>query len=442
MPITKVETPDGRILQVEHPEGASPEQIKNFARQQYDTVPSLSDTTAGKALRYGKRFASRLLPDAFEAAEGAVEAATHPIQTAEQMGDLAAAGFEKGGRKFEEFIHADSDQMDIPYRPEVEAPLDAVVGQAVESFGTPEAAIETITQHPADTLMTLAGFGPARVFSPIKSTLGQTRRGMGALADEAYRADMDIPKTNPKRRELSAHGARAGIIPTRKGFSKVEQATEALNDRLNNVVEQAQDGLPLFPKTAIATHFDDLIEKFRGVPDGTKAIEYLKKKRTEFLGEFPDQQSVTAQQLHDWKRTAYQTGWKKEAKGKPDVKVEAYRQSGRGAKESIQRKVEGYEEINDEWAKFAQLKPYVENRVNRPKTVDVGGGIRRALSAAFPGARAAVVLRKMADTDIAELVQKYSPDQVRYMLSKVNADDTATALWAAGQYDQILEDAQ
>jgi hypothetical protein len=38
MPITKVEGPDGKIIKVEHPEGASQEEILSFAEQNYKPV--------------------------------------------------------------------------------------------------------------------------------------------------------------------------------------------------------------------------------------------------------------------------------------------------------------------------------------------------------------------------------------------------------------------
>lgn len=58
MPITKVNTPDGSIMNIDHPEGATQEQILQYAASQYQgraptpepPEPEYETTVAGQAL--------------------------------------------------------------------------------------------------------------------------------------------------------------------------------------------------------------------------------------------------------------------------------------------------------------------------------------------------------------------------------------------------------
>ena len=394
----------GYVGDVQAPEGDAVDPLKVLAQQD----PKL----------HFARAAQNFPGDVKEAATNAWDAITNPRQTLESIGGALSAS-----------------------RTGVSPQTAMGIIESGKEFA--KDPVETMVQNPFDTLMAVTG-GRGM---PIRGVTRGFRRGMGAVSDELYRADMDIPKTMlDEGKEIAQFGARQGITPTRKGLKTVNSATEALNEQLNTIIADSTQNLNMIPKSVVVKHFDDLMRSYENTPGGAKNIAIIKQKKSDFLRDFGNRRNVTAQDLHDFKTSAYEQSYERAARGQtaeerigPETK--ALRQAGRGAKEGIEARVPEYGPINEQWASFAKLKPYVEGRVDAPKAVGIGESIKKALLTMTPsGSRTAILLRKMADADLANLVQKYSPQQVKYMLSKVNADNTAAALWAAGQYDQLLKD--
>ena len=370
------------------------------------------------------RAAMNLPGDIRDKAVGAWDAITNPGETANQIAEGAGT-----------MLRAQRGDIDPQTMMNVKEGVEQVA----------EDPVEAMVQNPVDTAMMFGGGPLMSSLKPIKGLSNLAKKGMGAASDEMYRWDMGIPKSElDKGKDIARHGARSGIAKSRRGLKKVEAATDELNERLNHMIEKQSDNLNMINKDVIQDHFNDLINKYAGTPGGDKNIEKLFNQMDEFLNDLGDRQMVTPEELHKFKTSAYEQAYTREAIGETvDEKVgpetKGLRSAGRGAKEALETKMPEYGPVNEQWAGYAKLKPYVDRAVDKPWSDDLLGNARDVVKAMAPvGSRSAIVLRKMADTDIAELVQKYSPQQVKYMLSKVNADNAMVALWAEGAYDEIL----
>jgi hypothetical protein len=395
--------------------------------------------------------ASNFVPDAFQAYEETVDLASHPVETARMTGELAGGFMEKGGRKFDEFVTGE----EIPPTPGREDTADAVIANVKENFGTLEAAAETIKEHPFDAAMVLHGGGLAGGVRPIKKAVDTTKRTAGAASNRLYRADMNIPKSmGPEGLELARFGAREGIYGTPRGLAKTKRNIAALDEQLNDLVAAAD--LKVMPISAVTEKLEQLRRSYVNDFNSREALAKIDNKLDELWHrygrveggrldpEYGQRPGLTGPEMHDLKRTAYQKAYRKAAQGKRGTPTEEInRFGGRGAKEQLDLKIPGYREVNKQWGQYAELRPYIEARVNQkadwgsiPKTV------RNVFKALTPsGSKAAVMLRKVADADLSKLL-KYTPSQVRYMAQKAGVDGAAQALWLSGQYDKLLEDSK
>ena len=83
MPITKVNTPDGSIMNIDHPEGATQEQILQYAASQYQgraptpepPEPEYETTAAGQAFEFAKAVPRGFANSFLSAGEGLAELA-------------------------------------------------------------------------------------------------------------------------------------------------------------------------------------------------------------------------------------------------------------------------------------------------------------------------------------------------------------------------------
>jgi hypothetical protein len=108
MPIFEVEAPDGKILEIEGPEGATEEQVLQFASQQYQAMqrPQVQEDPTGGVVESlvggAKRLGSQALTGIKAPFIGAEEAAVEGMQREQQIEERPATSLEEVKRIYEE----------------------------------------------------------------------------------------------------------------------------------------------------------------------------------------------------------------------------------------------------------------------------------------------------------------------------------------------------
>lgn len=430
------------LAQQEEEEESPIQQIVRQAREEEERAARL---VAQSPLGRLQQASNRFFPDMMEAAEDTVDVLSHPLEFSGRVGSLAKQGVNKAIGQAQELITGQEMPEDMPGFETGD--INQVGRKLKESFGTPEAALNTVAEHPFDTLAALHGGGvttmPNKV-KPISGLLKGGRNTVDNMTTQMYRKDMNIPPSLLEEGDaIAAFGKQQGIAPTKRGLKKINKKTDELNQELNTMVGEQTDKLNLIPISVVTKELNALKKDFVGAWNETKAIKVIDQKLDELNALYGQRPGLTAQELHKLKTTAYETAYRRTAEGKRGTpKERTDRQGARGAKEALEQRMPDYGPINKKWGAFAKLKPYVENRVNAAEQGMKGellGTTREILKKMLPGGRAAIVLNKLTDIHIPQLLSKYTPQQVKYMASKVNADNLAATLWANGQFDELLE---
>lgn len=119
MPIAKVQLPDGRIARFEVAAGTTPAQVEEYVRAnpaQFAPVSehdkALSTQDQGTPLSWGdvaEQGAANILPSAGRMVEDLAEAAMHPVETLQNIGEVAVGltgkipGIENTGPEWERY---------------------------------------------------------------------------------------------------------------------------------------------------------------------------------------------------------------------------------------------------------------------------------------------------------------------------------------------------
>ena len=362
-------------------------------------------------------------------AEDIYSAVTSPIETAKAVGTLAESGVRKLDRLANKYIAG------IETLPEGEEAIDAAIEGVKGRYGSGEAILDTLAEDPAGMMLDVAGvatpFKGARLFEPTGLVGKAAQPVVGRASDAMYKQAAGIPpSTLDAGTDLARRSAREGYAVAPRGLKSADAVKDAVNSDLNKMITDSMEGLPMIPKTTIVRGFDDLMEYYREVPDGTKAVEYLKKKRQEFLDEFPNRDDLHTFQVHKWKTRAYETAYEKAAKGKADRKVRAYRDSARTSKEALQEQIPGYKEANQKWATAAEIRPYIEERIDAIAKQEPG--LAKTINTVLmrPGvmSQIAIGMRRLADGDLGWLEKNLNSAEIR------------TVLALAGRNQQNLEE--
>lgn len=211
---TLVNLPDGRQEYIDHPEGASEQDILGFAKEQYDAGAFGEAPKDYSGMSTGEKVMEGIsnIPESGGKLAGALyEAVTSPIQTLDMITKLGAGALQLAlPEGVTDFIGKDQESIDIARR----------VGQFyVDRYGSPEAAQRAMIEDPvgvvADISLALTGAG------------GGLRAGAAATK--------------------AATGAKAGTIAgeTLSGLSGAGQKLMAAGGAIEPVTATAKAGLGL-----------------------------------------------------------------------------------------------------------------------------------------------------------------------------------------------------
>jgi len=271
MPIYKVEAPDGNIIQIDAPEGASDEALLQFAAQSYKPEKTVRDTGFTGA---AKASIQQIQADAYKTAgklgilpvkEAEAESAKYERRAREIFQPTEKDFFEPSGQKFRELLGGS-----LPY---VAAPLAAA---GVGALAVPSAPIlaPAIAAGLAGTAQ-YTGSNLARQMEADKKGLEETNLGY-AVAGAVPQALLDtysLGMTPLIRRMFASAGinlaesqavdiAKRGLMSTLKDYGGVTAKTatrEGLTEAAQQSIERLQAGLNITDAEARKEYFDSFI---------------------------------------------------------------------------------------------------------------------------------------------------------------------------------------
>jgi hypothetical protein len=224
-------------------------------------------------------------------------------------------------------------------------------------------------------------------------------------------------------------------------MENLEMKQADAGQELREMVQGYADGWPAVPRSVIEQDLKALRADFKGDYNEVAAVSAVNKKIEE-LQRLP--RMMSAEQAHDFKISAYQDAAYKTAHGKRGrPKERTARTAANAVNENLRLRMPDYEPLNYTWGRYEDLRPFVKQRMDKP---DVELGIpgvdllKKNLAKLVPGAKAGGAIARLTERSVRNLYRDYTPPQVRYMLDKVSIDSTAASLWAAGQFDQLLEE--
>lgn len=396
------------------------DEILNRNKKAPEEVNPLNRVFRNGPLGFLNKAAGRFVPDAMEAYEDTAELLSHPVETAKAIGGAVGDLFMGGQR--------------------------GLVNKGVEAVESiiedPAQVADAIAEHPFDTVAAFHSGGASLGKRPIKNVIN---RG----ANSAYRRDLQIPRSaGAEGREMAEFGIEKGLT-ARRGYNAALAAQERLNEQLNAIVTGRKDDF--IPLEEITGPLNKLKREFADSYDEFKAFKVIDDRIDQLNARYGEAGGLTLEQAHRFKVDAYNTAYDKmstrkvEGKRNPGKKERTARDEARSAKESIQERAWNYGPINKEWQGYAKLRPFLQQSMDRKlfNTDALFPVVRDIVKKMVPGSKAAIVMNRMADPQwmgkyVPELITKYTPQQIKYMVSKVDIDTAAAGLWASGQFDRLL----
>jgi len=190
----------------------------------------------------------------------------------------------------------------------------------------------------------------------------------------------------------------------------------------------------MIPTSAVTKHLDDLMRSREGMFEGNFDIAKINQMKTDFLEQYGTQKMMTADELHRFKTDIYTKAYKRGADPSADVsggiKTETMREMGRGAKESLENRVPGYNKLNERWGKLAELKPQLVASAKRAMELQptMGALIKKTLLNPRAQARVAMGLERIKKGDLGWLEKNLNSAEIR------------VALALAGRNQETLQD--
>ena len=456
MATTKVKSPDGRVIKVRHPEGATQDEIIAYAQQNHQPLeqPKEQPEQDFSMLQTIKNIPS----SAGNLANDLVHSVMNPIDTITGIGKTMQSGGMMLDKKLQGALPEKAQSLlggDSSYYEDkgiTEDPIKAVGKFYKDRYGSVDSAKQTLMKDPVGALFdastVVSGAGSATrvpsiskagaVMNPVNSTINAVKyggdlvtKGAGKLIPESLPANMY--ESVAKFSTTLPEGQRAAmvrtaldnkIMPTSKGAAKLDGMIKNLNTTIDDLISTAQAQGKTIPKAAIYKNLKGLRDKKGGVRlDASSDLQSIDDIVRGFESHLKsiNKKHLTPKDLQDLKVSAYQSinFDAKRMKGSP-IKEDTYKSVARGAKEGLEQLSPNIGPTNKKLGSLYELQPHlqrsagrIDNRnlipIDAPMQVGVGGVLANTPGAIAGGvttllgnpkikAATALKLQKMIDS--------------------------------------------
>lgn len=350
-------------------------------------------------------------------------------------GDMAAGALELGksglyklGREFEDFYMGEETQ---PREGQSELAADIVMDQIGDNYGSLENIANRVINKPAHALADLSIFGSLPKLSKLKNLNVVTGGGRGGqkvlgagerpIPERMYQSSIGMPpsvRVTDKGKEVAQTGIRENIPASIGGYEKVIRLKDQVGEQIGKVISDAQERGVVIPTDAVGAYLDGLIAD-AGKLDAPD-MKALIKMREDFNNKF-DTPTITPKQAQDWKTSRYEKAYAGESSidstVRKSIDTKGQRAMGKGAKEALDWDIPDVAPLNKDWGKFAELKPFIENRINQLTTENKGLDyfITKTINS-MPVDRLAIGLDRIAKGDLGWVEKNFNTHEIRTLL--------------------------
>lgn len=405
MPVFEITSPDGKVYEVNAPEGATKEDALAYVQSQQQQPFSVGETIRNipsSAVEYGKNIASAVLS---------------PIQTLKGALDIGSGAMVNAIPGYEQFLTRTGLET-----PEELARVKGVasnVGQYYkERFASP---LQTLQRDPVgalgdvsalltggSTLLPKIGATTAKVGAAVEPlSLATNVAGYGAskvlpttlpstLYESAAKWQPSIPQK--ERAAMTETALREQLMPTSKGVGQAYLRTSQLGDTIDGLIAQADATGVKVPSQAIFAYIKDAKSKLGGPKvEAAADLAQINKIEQNFKRYLTKNKytSLTPNQLQEFKQNIYgkvDYGTRKQTGTM--AQEEVYKGMGRAAKEALQEQVPGIAELNAQQGALINLLPNLERAASRIENRDIlgiGSPIKTGVGQSIGGVPGAVV---------------------------------------------------
>ena len=360
-----ITAPDGNKYTVNHPDGASRNQILRYVRQQIDSGSLQADkperlvedwdVSAATSeleqtvpiLDVGRdvgNFAADVITNAPESllnvVTEAASAVMNPVDTAQQMWSLARGIPDAIGRQ------AIESQTGQEFEPTAnEAMLGNLADYYGGRYGSRENIIETLRTDPAGALMDApvpagAMSGRAAMLNPVRATGRGGRRLLEPVAESARRRDFisdmkpSTTLTKDKRRQLVDTAMEEGIEASPRGYGVLQGRLSEADDAVTARVARMEGDIDAF--RPLYNLERERARASQNLATGTQDLADIARVESRLVDELARTNTTTMnpQQMNQYKRDLYRDiDWNDKTR---TAENQALKAVSRGARESLE----------------------------------------------------------------------------------------------------------
>lgn len=381
MAISKVKTPDGRTIRVRHKDGATREQIIEFAQRNYQPRQEFS----------GMQMLKNYPKSALNLVQNMANTVLHPKDTISAVGNLVREGAAAGSAA----LHG--ERAETPT-------ADAVVGAAKERYGSVPSFLNTLMNDPAgvqaDVSGVTAGAGMmlprntalanalktgGAAIDPINVSANAAKIGVGSVVKESWpRALMEsavkfsTTMTPEDRGRKIGTMLREDLMPTSGGMDKLNNTVQGIFEVYNKVLDDAAASGKSLTRDRLYSEARKLYDEWAGPEfiDSNKRRKVLDGILNEYDRHLDDLgvDALTPQQAQELKKKLYEDiNWNASRQQGSKPAEDTYAAVARGARIGLEELDPRIAPLNQRAGDLLDLRDALMRSANRIENRDFIG---------------------------------------------------------------------
>lgn len=320
----------------------------------------------------------------------------HPINTAKALGNLALGVAEKAipgeqgsemyANQAAEFIKGRYGSLDNFKATVMEDPIGVLAdassvlmagGGLVSGAGKLAGNAPGMIGRAGEMAQTVgqAAVKAGAAIDPLNIAANTVKAGASLLPESVprsmYEASAKWRPSIPQetRKSLTETALNEGIIPSESGVAKIEGLVSGLNDKIDGLIQSADEAGTTIPRAAIYRELKGVRESMGGAridaPKDLKKIDSIVKRFDEYMTSL-GKTELTPSELQAFKQDAYKHINFDTKRGVATLaENETKKAMARGAKKALENISPEIKDLNAREGKLLELRPEIERSANR-----------------------------------------------------------------------------